>query len=244
MTSQSANLSRMELSRPHAAPAIVIPVCTNPLLRLGLEKILSEAGFVMWHESVDGVSKLPAVKDEANVLFIIDESSFGDEVPNLIRRLRDHAPAASIVMLADSFDAERVSAAWDAGAHGFCLSTQRHDVLVKSLELVMLGEAMLPAAVVLSMSDLDTKNRVEEISDLISEGCQGRKLSSRETEILKCLTEGAPNKVIARKLNLSEATVKVHVKTILKKIGACNRTQAALWAARYVSLGSAPMSAA
>ena len=52
---------------------------------------------------------------------------------------------------------------------------------------------------------------------------------------MTCLRDGAPNKVIARKLNLSEATVKVHVKAILKKIGASNRTQAALWATRYVS---------
>ncbi len=56
----------------------------------------------------------------------------------------------------------------------------------------------------------------------------------RETQILAYLREGAPNKVIARKLNLSESTVKVHVKAILKKVGACNRTQAALWATRHV----------
>jgi two-component system nitrate/nitrite response regulator NarL len=55
-------------------------------------------------------------------------------------------------------------------------------------------------------------------------------LSAREAEILSSLMDGAPNKVIARQLDVAEATVKVHVKSILRKIGASNRTQAAMWA--------------
>jgi two-component system nitrate/nitrite response regulator NarL len=58
------------------------------------------------------------------------------------------------------------------------------------------------------------------------------KLSVREREILSCLREGAPNKLIARKLEITEATIKVHVKAILRKIGAANRTQAAMWASQ------------
>ncbi len=59
-------------------------------------------------------------------------------------------------------------------------------------------------------------------------------LSTRESQILHCLTDGAPNKVIARKLDVAEATVKVHVKAILRKIGAANRTQAAMWATTHL----------
>jgi two-component system nitrate/nitrite response regulator NarL len=59
-----------------------------------------------------------------------------------------------------------------------------------------------------------------------------RKLSPREIQILNCLKEGAPNKAIARKLDITEATIKVHVKAILRKIGASNRTQAAMWASK------------
>ena len=58
------------------------------------------------------------------------------------------------------------------------------------------------------------------------------KLSPREAEILGCLREGAPNKIIARKFDVTEATVKVHVKAILRKVGAANRTQAAMWASQ------------
>ena len=55
-------------------------------------------------------------------------------------------------------------------------------------------------------------------------------LSGRELEIVQRLTDGMPNKIIANELSITEATVKVHLKTILKKIGAQNRTQAAIWA--------------
>ena len=57
-----------------------------------------------------------------------------------------------------------------------------------------------------------------------------RKFSNREAEILECLTRGEANKLIARKFDITEATVKVHIKAILRKIQVKNRTQAAIWA--------------
>jgi two-component system nitrate/nitrite response regulator NarL len=241
MSLQSANGIHADSNSRGSSSAIVYPVCTNPVLRLGLDSILSEAGFVVWHDIVDGFSSLPLIEDELSALFIIDAGSFTGGFIDLVRRLKAHAPAARIVMLADAFDPDIVASAWKVGVHGFCLSTHKHDVLVKSIELVMLGEVILPATIVLPIAGASTNNarrRPEEGSlDGTANGHQSRKLSNREAEILTCLRDGAPNKVIARKLNLSEATVKVHVKAILKKIGACNRTQAALWATGYVSIG-------
>ncbi len=57
-------------------------------------------------------------------------------------------------------------------------------------------------------------------------------LSGRENQILECLVNGLPNKLIARQLNMAEATVKVHLKALLRKLKARNRTQAAIWAIR------------
>jgi two-component system nitrate/nitrite response regulator NarL len=239
MSLYCANQTRSELDNKSIHPTLVFPVCTNPVLRLGLESILSDAGFVVWHDIVDGFSSLPTIEDELPALFIIDKGSFASGAIDLVRRLKAHAPAARIVLLADAFDPSFVSTAWDAGAHGFCLSTHTRDVLVKSLELVMLGEVILPATIVLPIAGARTCHAHPQPDEDTLEGnvtgLPHRRLSNREAEILTCLRDGAPNKVIARKLNLSEATVKVHVKTILKKIGACNRTQAAIWAARYAA---------
>ncbi|WP_165820052.1 response regulator transcription factor [Microvirga sp. KLBC 81] len=153
------------------------------------------------------------------------------------------------MIVGHTFDPNFVRQGRDAGADGFCLSTTGRDVLIKSLELAMLGEAVLPAALVSSLLDdlpvrsepgfLDAKSSVQTSPDL-----RVHNLSNREVEILKCLMQGASNKIIARQFDVVEATVKVHIKAILRKIGAANRTQAAMWATTRLSTGSsAAMSA-
>jgi two-component system nitrate/nitrite response regulator NarL len=67
------------------------------------------------------------------------------------------------------------------------------------------------------------------VSESVAQPSSSRNLSSREENILRCLTSGLSNKVIARRLSLSEATVKGHIKVIMRKINAQNRTQAAIW---------------
>jgi two-component system nitrate/nitrite response regulator NarL len=107
----------------------------------------------------------------------------------------------------------------------------------------MLGEAFLPSTLALSILD-DVAERASRqqggLWALSESDLRSKKLSTREAEILVCLKDGASNKVIARMLNLSDATVKVHVKTILRKVGVSNRTQAALWAAQHMSVGARP----
>ena len=101
----------------------------------------------------------------------------------------------------------------------------------------MLGhQAVLPIEFVPSPSDLGSQGRwgmqvpkpVELDRNLLNEPILH--LSPRETSILRYLSQGASNKLIARDIKISEATVKVHVKAILRKIGVANRTQAAIWA--------------
>jgi len=215
-------------------PFLVVPLCTSSLMHLGLERILSGTDFAVWHEAIRNPSQVPEILDSASLLFIVDGNDSALEPANLISCLKMRFPGARIVILADHFKPDAVLSAREAGVDGFCLSSSQHDVLIKSLELVMLGEVVLPSEVILKMSE-DSKIQEARVSSIMERAGQDhRKLSQREAQILNCIREGAPNKVIARRLNLSEATVKVHVKAILKKIGACNRTQAALWATRHV----------
>jgi len=143
-------------------------------------------------------------------------------VLEVIRQVRERSPEVRIVLLADQFDLGFVRAGGEAGANGFCITVARPEVLLKSLEMVMLGETVMPLAVLRSIIDAEPR-----LPDL-----KHPKLSAREAQILDCLKEGAPNKVIARKLDITEAIIKVHVKAILRKIEATNRTQAALWASQ------------
>ncbi|MBM1169652.1 response regulator transcription factor [Microvirga arabica] len=150
--------------------------------------------------------------------------------------MREHLPEARIVALADQFDLGFVTMAHRARVDGFCSAASGPDVLIKSLEMVMLGEAVVPSQVLRAFVDGALSNRDQSLRDNTADPARPDlkpyKLSPREAEILGCLREGAPNKVIARKLDVTEATIKVHVKAILRKIGASNRTQAAMWASQ------------
>jgi two-component system, NarL family, nitrate/nitrite response regulator NarL len=157
-------------------------------------------------------------------------------VLEIIRQVQERSPETRIVALADLFDLGFVRTAHEVGVNGFCLTTSGPEVLIKSLELVMLGESVLPVAILRSVLDAAPQKQEQPLQDNMAEptlsDLKACKLSPREAEILGCLREGAPNKIIARKFDVTEATVKVHVKAILRKIGAANRTQAAMWASQ------------
>ncbi len=97
----------------------------------------------------------------------------------------------------------------------------------------MLGESVLPSAVIRSIVDRDQPLQDNTGEPKLSDP-KACKLSVREAAVLSYLKEGAPNKIIARQFDITEATVKVHVKAILRKIGAANRTQAAMWASQHL----------
>ncbi len=134
--------------------------------------------------------------------------------------------------------------AYQAGAAGVLHTATAPQILVKSLELIVLGERVFPAAAILSaINDLADTLRQEHQPGMTeapikTHSPEERNLSGREEAILRLLTEGAPNKVIARKLGVAEATVKVHIKAILRKLRAQNRTQAAMWATTHLSSAS------
>jgi two-component system nitrate/nitrite response regulator NarL len=149
---------------------------------------------------------------------------------------------ARIAVVADHYRLSELVAAFRAGATGYFVDAMSCDAFIKSIELVMMGEAVFPSEFLLvalganaasaekanSVSDRDTT--IEVPADPLVQ------LSPRERSILRCLIEGASNKCIARKIDISEATVKVHIKAILRKIRVQNRTQAAIWGIHNQSL--------
>jgi two-component system nitrate/nitrite response regulator NarL len=105
----------------------------------------------------------------------------------------------------------------------------------------MLGEVFLPGPVVLAMLNRMQSATMASVAaprmhQFANDASQcGHMFSSREAGILQCLTEGASNKGIAQSLKLSEETVKVYLRAIMKKLNASNRTQVALWALQHLS---------
>ena len=242
MTAQTQTLvhtrsSDTEVSSSSLTPAIPTAlICGNALLRSGLEQILSGTPFVIG-EATSGIRPQPLQEVAPEpALIIVDANQNLGHVLEVIKQAKERFPQARIVALADQFNLSFVQSGYEAGVNGFCLGASGSDVLVKSLELVMLGETMVPSALLRSLMDMASQNQSQPHQDNSAEqglaDLKSRKLSTREAEILGCLTKGEPNKVIARKLDITEATIKVHVKAILRKIGAANRTQAAMWASQ------------
>ena len=125
--------------------------------------------------------------------------------------------AARVALFTGNASRDLAERALAAGAAGFVPKTLPAKSLVNAIRFMARGEQYLPADF---MSGKDAKN----------DHPLAQKLTQRELQVLKGLTEGKSNKEIARDLDLSEPTIKLHVKTLYRKVGATNRTQAALTA--------------
>jgi two-component system nitrate/nitrite response regulator NarL len=193
----------------------------NPIDREGLERILAGGGFNIV-QSVADPSHL--TREYGGQLLIVCEGSFEPESSEAIVELRMRFPDAKLAVLRASFEFDEMVAAFRAGAHGYILTETPCASFVTSLRLVAMGEKVMP-------SDLVDTLPLLRIASSNAEACRAlteAKLSTREAEILDCLVMGWPNKMISRRLSISDGTVKLHVKTIFRKLQVCNRTQAAI----------------
>ena len=215
-------------------------VGASPLGREGLARILSGAGFrvVGTGSSVDDLV-LESLPQQQSILLIIEASGQPDQVLRQIESFKAENSTARIAVLTDHCDVNAVVSAFRSGANAYFVRVATCDAFIKSLDLVMLGETILPPEVLSFICDREEKPEPNAVGNdngkhkepLTAFGnTQAQGLSAREKHVLRCLTEGDSNKVIARKLVIAEATVKVHVKTILRKTRVENRTQAAIWA--------------
>ena len=137
------------------------------------------------------------------------------------RRIKEERPDVAVVILTSFSDRERILRALDAGAAGYLLKDAESDELARSIRAAARGDA-----------PLDPK-AARELLTARAPGSPLRSLSPREREVLVMVAKGLPNKVIARRLSISEKTVKTHLTSVFRQIGVTDRTQAALWAQRH-----------
>lgn len=204
-------------------PAIGI-LGKNELVREGLGRILGEQGFRIVSTSsrvddfLNGTTQVELILVDANVC----DTGLDDCV-----LLKKWLPEVRIVLMADEFSADDVAEAFNSEAvDGYVVKKIACKALAGALRLVAMGEKVFPSQIIGSLGSTALA------MNLRSQGARagGGNLSARESEILSCLVSGDANKVISRRLNISDATVKVHIKAILRKLRVANRTQAAIWA--------------
>ena len=207
---------------------MTILIHPNSLFSEGLCRIL--AGTPFEPKQVVRTSDCVPTKlhhSEHDPFFIIG----GQNTPNAVKEVQTIARTfrlARIVVIGDCIETTGVLLALEAGARGYLSDNMSSEAMVKALELVMLDATVLP-----TQFAKDLTRQFAHQQEASARTCPP--LSSRETEILKRLMLGSSNKVIACNLAIAEATVKVHIKSILRKIRARNRTQAAIWAVSNLS---------
>jgi DNA-binding NarL/FixJ family response regulator len=218
----------------------------SSLLKEGLAGILRAANFRIL-TSVSRADDLPTSKAQPcqQLFLIVHTGGDFDAAIEQIELFRSRHPGGQIAIVADRYRLDELVSAFRAGANGYFVNVMTSDVLVKSLELVMMGEAVFPPAFLSFIIDPEGAHLHEaaprddnnnQVILVTAEDEIAPQLSPREKSILRYLIEGDSNKCIARKIDIAEATVKVHVKAILRKIHVQNRTQAAIWGMNNRSL--------
>jgi two-component system nitrate/nitrite response regulator NarL len=214
------------------------------LFREGLAQILEEVGFRI-------IASQPTIADLLRqsikpVVLIIDAGNDPRGAARDVALFKGHQPTARVAVIADCVEFDAALSVFRAGANAYFFNEATADTLVKLLDLVMQGQTNVATNVPLASRQVENiqipqqricLNRGSDETALLldSNASLRQELSVREKSILQCLALGDSNKAIARKVDIAEATVKAHVKTILRKIRAQNRTQAAIWAMNNAS---------
>jgi len=144
------------------------------------------------------------------------------------KRLSAEADGPRVVVLTSFSDRDRILAALDAGAVGYLLKDAEPEELVRGVRAAARGESPLDPKAATAVLSARAERRTGGAEDL----------SPREREVLALVASGLPNKLIARRLDISEKTVKAHLTRVFQQIGVTDRTQAALWAERQGLTGS------
>jgi two-component system, NarL family, nitrate/nitrite response regulator NarL len=226
-------------SRRRRLPAVIPTVLVDEsiLFRTGLAHILSTSRFRVKAGAARFLDLPESTFSDPNTLVLvsIEENEHPATLQSMASLINNHKKA-HMVALSNRFCPRRMIDTLNAGAHGYLLKDEiSPEALVASLELILSGALVIPRvavnmpsvnhAVATPVASIDTGGAPAQPAAQM----HGSGLSTREEMIVEQLMRGASNKHIARSLNIAEATVKVHVKSVLRKIGVNNRTQAAIW---------------
>jgi two-component system nitrate/nitrite response regulator NarL len=218
---------------------LVALISQNTLFRAGLASLLAEMelGEILQAATLSDLHASGRILgDDGRLILMIDASGHNADPVGSVVRARGQFPTSRIVLMTDDIAIDTMSRCFAAGLDGYLLEDISQQSLADSLRLVRLGEKVFPSRLASIIVDY-SRQLVEP--QICMERVRAHNLSEREAEVLKCLVNGDSNKLIARKLDITESTVKVHLKSILKKTAAGNRTQAAIWALKRSADGQA-----
>ncbi|MDE0097494.1 MAG: two-component system response regulator NarL [Gammaproteobacteria bacterium] len=202
----------------------VLIIDDHPLFRKGARQLLEmDARFEVVGEADDGASSIAQTRQLDPDLVLLDLNMKPVSGIEVLRRIKQERGDIMVVMLTVSDQGEDIAKAIQLGADGYLLKDMEPEDMLAKLTQVSQGQIVMDDNVANLLANLLKSGE----HPLLPEDAN---LTERETETLVLLAEGLNNKRIARRLNISDGTVKVHIKNILRKLKVRSRLEAAIWA--------------
>lgn len=209
-------------------PIRVLIVDDHTLFRKGVAGILEDQkGIKVVGEAGDGEEGIRLARDLEPDVILMDVKMPRRTGIQATQIIREAVPKAQIIMLTVSEEDQDLFSAVKAGARGYLPKNMEPEQLIKAIQLVAKGEAVVPHAMASKLL-AEFSHIAHRVDD--PQASKLKPLTPREKEILQVLSRGDSNKEIGNALCISEHTVKIHLKNILKKLHMNNRIQAAVYA--------------
>ncbi|MDQ1396722.1 MAG: hypothetical protein QOG64_1981 [Acidimicrobiaceae bacterium] len=200
----------------------VMVVDDHTVVRRGLIDLFATADDLeVVADAADGEAAVALVAEHQPDVVLMDLSMPRMDGVDATRQIRAANPDVAVVILTSFSEQARILEAIDAGAAGYLLKDAEPEELLRGVRSAAAGEAPFSARAAKALLTLGGQRQI------------AAELTGREREVLGCVAEGLPNKLIARRLQISEKTVKSHLTSVFQRIGVTDRTQAALWAQRH-----------
>jgi DNA-binding NarL/FixJ family response regulator len=202
-------------------PIRVVLVDDHAVVRTGLEQLLAgTADIAVVGQAGDGAEAIEVVRQTHPDVVLMDLQMPGMDGVEATRKIVDEGLEGEVVVLTSYSDSARIVAALDAGAIGYLLKDADPEDVLDGVRAVSRGESPIHPRVARELLTArgSTTAKIE--------------LTPREAEVLGLVRDGLANKQIARRLGISERTVKAHLTSVFQRVGVADRTQAALWAER------------
>ncbi|MFN2608034.1 MAG: response regulator [Acidimicrobiales bacterium] len=220
---------RLPAGSPHHAgdgDTRLLVVDDHPVVRQGLVDLLGRAeGITVVGAAADGSEAVALAAEHHPDVVLMDLSMPGVDGVEATRRLAASGSTSRVVVLTSFSDDERILEALDAGAVGYLLKDMEPDELLRAVRAAARDES--PLAPKAARAVLSARSAARPAAEL----------SGREREVVVMVAQGLANKQIARRMGISEKTVKAHLTSAFQRIGVTDRTQAALWASRHGLVG-------
>ncbi|GAB3017324.1 two-component system response regulator NarL [Bowmanella dokdonensis] len=208
---------------PSMSPATILMVDDHPLLRKGLTQLIElEDDLEVIGEASNGEDAIRLAVELEPDLISLDLNMQGMDGLQTLKAMRDQGVDARIIMLTVSDSDEDVVEAIRLGADGYLLKDMEPEDIIARLREAVLGKMVMSPKLTEILATALRRPQRQTNRAIAS-------LTSRELEILKLIAKGLSNKLIARELDISDGTVKVHVKHLLKKLDLRSRVEAAVW---------------